>query len=268
MQSRATLERAYVGARHAFGARSGARITLALLLAIALGQIALAGAARAGGGHRGHPGGGPPHERGDKMTRFLDRHADELGLDEATRERIDALVTASQERAEELDAARRDAHDTLRALLDAEPVDRAAVMQQVEVIGALDLEQSKLRMATMIDVQAQLTPEQRAEMRALMERRFADRHRETFDACGAELAGVCADAGPGPDRIRCLFEHDGELSDACAEALPRRGGMHRGHPRHGHGKHGEACEHGEACTCGGRHGHHHGKDDTDSSDAE
>jgi len=233
--------------------RAGRGAIALLCLALLWALPAIAGPH--GGGERPPgPPGGPPHMKGDPMTHFLERHADELGLDQATRDAIEQIVTASQERSRQLDEARRDAHETLRTLLESDDVDRKAVMDQVEVMGALDLEQSRLRISTLMDVRAKLTPEQRAKLKTSMERRFDERHGAVLSACEADLAKHCAGSERGPGMVRCLFDHQDDLSDACSAALPQRGDK-RDHHRHGHEGHEghDTCGHGPDCDCKGRH---------------
>ena len=48
------------------------------------------------------------------------------------------------------------------------------------------------------------------------------RSREVKEACEGDTLKFCKDVQPGKGRImRCLMEHDGELSTACREKLPK-----------------------------------------------
>ncbi|MDJ0853341.1 MAG: cysteine rich repeat-containing protein [Myxococcota bacterium] len=49
-------------------------------------------------------------------------------------------------------------------------------------------------------------------------------------ACGADLAEHCPGAGPGPGMVRCLREHEAELSEGCRTAIPERRGPGRPAP--------------------------------------
>jgi Spy/CpxP family protein refolding chaperone len=192
--------------------------------------LALAGAARAGGphgfGHHGPEGG------------FLEHHAEVLGLDDDTRERIRTIVEESQQEADLIYAQKREARDALHELLEADEPDRGAVMAQVERLGALDTEKHKLRIDTMMRIRAELTPEQRERMKEMRDA-FRERHAGAMlDACEDDAASLCDEAGPFP--VRCLLEHRDDLSEGCAAALedmPRHHGDHHGRCG-GHGKHG------------------------------
>jgi Spy/CpxP family protein refolding chaperone len=195
---------------------------------------------------------GPHHGRGPSGEGFLARHAEMLGLDDATQARIRELVDASHREAELLRAQKREAKSRLYELLSADEPDRDAVLDQVERLGALDTEKHKLRIETMMDIRAELTPEQR---RIMKERREELRERHMgamLDDCAEDAAELCEDAGPFP--MRCLLHQRDALSEACAEALAEIPHGHMGH----HGAHG-SCWKGHGKSHGGpHHGRHHG----------
>ena len=143
--------------------KSGFPIPLAALIAsLFLTDVAM------GEGPRMHgPGGRDP-------GKMILRHADEIGLDERTREEIEAIVAETQPRGEQLSTDLRAAHEEMRALLSADRPDRAAVMKQADVIGELETERRKLRFDAMLRIQERLTPEQRQALRELREKRRAE----------------------------------------------------------------------------------------------
>ena len=113
-----------------------------------------------GRGHRP-----PPFER------VLQRHAERLGLDEATLAEIERLADAARS---ERQARRDELRELRRALferLNDEAPDEAAVMAQVEEIGRLKTELEKERIRTMLAIRARLTPEQRRELVLIHEER-------------------------------------------------------------------------------------------------
>ncbi len=148
-------------------------ITRAALIGalLAMGTPALAGDGF--GGRHGH--------RGPPLGEVLERHAAELGLDEAAVGRIRAIEETSRP---ERDALREELHGLrtdLHALLEADAPDEAAVMAQVEEIGAVKTELQKHRVRTLLAVRAELTPEQRAKLVELREARRAKRHGRFMD---------------------------------------------------------------------------------------
>ena len=170
------------------------------------------------------PGGRDP-------SKMILRHADEIGLDERTREEIEAIVAETQPRGEQLATDLRAAHEEMRALLSADRPDRAAVMKQADVIGELETERRKLRFDAMLRIQERLGPDQRSALRGLRERRRTEHRARVMEACGKEAAAYCPDVAEGRPLGECLRSQRAQLSETCREAL------HRG--RKGHGRHGE-----------------------------
>jgi Spy/CpxP family protein refolding chaperone len=200
---------------------------------IALGIVCVAGAGlapdaracsdRHGSHHRGHHGPGA----------MIEWQAEELGLDEPTREAVRKIVESSRERGEALHEEKRAARDALHELLEQDAPDHAEVMRQAELVGALELELDKHRLGTLLEIRALLTPEQRKRM-SEMRKDFHERGRGgkwgfhgekgacsegTKGACHADSERLCADVPHGPPHWFCLREHASELSDACREAL-------------------------------------------------
>jgi len=122
---------------------------------------------------------GPPHRRGPPpIDRLLDRHAEQLGLDDETRVRIREIADASRGDAERIRAELRERHAELRQLLGARTPDRDAIMRQAERIGAAKTESQKHRLRTMLQIRALLTPEQRE----VLVRLHQERRRRREDA--------------------------------------------------------------------------------------
>lgn len=132
--------------------------TAALLLA----GIAVALPGQAKPGHHGK------HGFRDAGS-FMLRHAEEIGVDEATRAEIQAIVDAAREEGKALHEEQRRAHEAMRELLDQAEPDADAVMRQAETIGAIDVRQQKHQLETLLAVRAKLTPEQRAALEARKE---------------------------------------------------------------------------------------------------
>ena len=171
-----------------------------------------------------------PHE-----GRFLDEYADRLGLDDATREKVRANIDASRAESEPLRDRVHDGYHTLRKLLMQDAPDRDAVMKQAEKVGELRIALAKLRLATLLDVRALLTPEQRAEMMAIHEERKSRFLGPVLEGCADDLEALCPDADAPRDEFRCIREHRESLSEECRDSF-RRGRSGRRHgPPHGEG---------------------------------
>jgi Spy/CpxP family protein refolding chaperone len=144
-------------------------ITRLLLLAMLL---VLAGGAPASAGEHGRR-----HER-PPLDALLERDAERLGLDAETLARIRASADASrpehERRVDELHALRLE----MRTLLGEDAPDRDAVMQLADRIGAAETALDKHRLATLLEIRALLTPEQRRELVRIHEERRRERHGE------------------------------------------------------------------------------------------
>ncbi len=170
------------------------RTTVFLLAALVAATLTLpvtAQACRGGGPH------GP--------DRCIARHADELGVDDATVAKIEAIVAASREETALLRDAVRAARDEMRLLLDADEPDEAAVMAQSDKVSAAMAAMHRHYLATLLKIRALLTPEQRDRLKGM---------------CGPGRRG-----GPGPDALMGPGA-DGEMP--CGVAGPPCGG--RGMP--------------------------------------
>jgi Spy/CpxP family protein refolding chaperone len=131
-------------------------VLIAGLLVVGL-TFALSAAAGEGKGHRSWGGSGG----------WVEKHADELGIDEATLAEINQIVDSSREQGKAIYEEHRAARDAMRQLLDQDEPNFDAVMKQAEVIGEIDVRKHKHRVATMLEIRAKLTPEQRSQLREL-----------------------------------------------------------------------------------------------------
>jgi Spy/CpxP family protein refolding chaperone len=150
------------------------RRAAALLVLAALPGVAAATPRdrEASGGRRHH---GPP-----PIDRVLEEHAEELGLDAATLQRVEEIADVAHEQEQPLREALHDEREELRALLDQDAPDEESVMRQLEAIGAAETQLHKHRLRTLLTVRALLTPEQRKELLRIFEERRgrrADRAR-------------------------------------------------------------------------------------------
>ncbi len=178
---------------------------------------------------------------GDHEERFLDAYADRLGLDEETREKIRAKIDASRSASEPLRDQVHDGYRALRELLMQDAPNQDAVMQQAQEVGELRIALAKLRLATLLDVRALLTPEQRAEMIAIHQERKLRFMGSMLEGCAGDLVALCPDTEDPRDIFRCMKEQREMLSEECRDSF-RRGHSGRRHERphgEGHGPPGE-----------------------------
>ena len=183
---------------------------LSLLLIVAL---ATASSARPPWGR-----GGQDHGPGS----LLEEHADQLGLDEETRDAIRDVVRESSQSNEELRDELRGLHRQMKELLSQDDPDESAVMMLADRIGLLETSLHKHRLAAMLEIRAALTPEQREQL-AELRQEARGRHLEPLaDACQDEVEGLCSAAEGRFERMRCMREHRDEFSDACREAFQDR----------------------------------------------
>lgn len=134
------------------------------IVAVALAAgVTLATAAMARPGHHGPHRGGP--------LAHLERGLQALDLDDATLQTANGIIDAAREEGRSMRTRMRDAHEAMRNLLEQETPDRDAVLAQAEAIGDLQTEARKQELSTLLQVQALLTPEQRAHLRELAFRR-------------------------------------------------------------------------------------------------
>lgn len=133
------------------------RTTVPLLAALVAATLCLPTTAQAWGGRGG------PHG----PDRCIARHADELGVDDATVAKIEEIVAASREADGVLRDAVRDARREMRAILDADTPDEAAVMAQSDKVSAAMAAMHKHHLATLLKIRALLTPEQRDKLKGV-----------------------------------------------------------------------------------------------------
>jgi Spy/CpxP family protein refolding chaperone len=201
--------------------RTAATVWLSCLLLVGLVVLGT-GRTEAETSHKG---------RGPLSGRWIEEHAERLGLDEETLTAIRTIADASHEKEEEFREALRKAYDTMRELLSQETPDEAIVMHQADVIGALELTKRKNRLRTLLRIRALLTPEQRQELVQMHEEYHARRMTDVLDACRTEVATFCAEATHWRARMQCLRDRQAELSEECRAAIK----VHKGH-RHSGGR--------------------------------
>jgi Spy/CpxP family protein refolding chaperone len=110
----------------------------------------------------------------------------------------------------------------MRALLSQELPDEAAVMQQADAIGALELAERKNRLQAILQIRAVLTPAQRQELIRRWGELHSRRRSDLTQACQADSANLCPEARRGRALMQCLHNHLDELSETCRTAIQTR----------------------------------------------
>ena len=170
----------------------------------------------------------PPRDTSARPDRFIAEYVEPLDLDQETLATIRTMVEASRAQGETLRAELRQAYAQMRAQLSREVPDEAAVMQQADAIGALELAARKQRLQVMLQIRALLTPAQRLGLIRLQETWHTRRRPAIMQACQYESTDLCPDAAPGRPHLECLYDHMAELSEACRTAIQGRKGDGRG----------------------------------------
>lgn len=139
-----------------------------LSLAAALSLAATAAIAGPGGGHDGHHGKWDRH--GGHGARF-EKQLESLDLTAEQKTKVDAILATARERNAKDRTALKEGYQKLHTMLEAEPPDEKAILDQIEKLGELKTEGQKAMMRTMLSVRAELTPEQREELKSQMKER-------------------------------------------------------------------------------------------------
>lgn len=143
-------------------ARRRVALARAALAAAAATSFFLTPTAAAGHGH-GCFGGG----MGAMPDLPVDRLTSELGLDQATAERLHAIMERAGSEARTDRQKLREARSQLKALMTSDPPDTEAVMRQVDRVGRLETLLRKQQIVTTLRIRRLLTVEQRQKLRSL-----------------------------------------------------------------------------------------------------
>ncbi len=142
-----------------------------------------------------------------------------LGLGAETQASVAGIVKEFRQSSALLDAEVLEVHESIFALLNSEPPDKASVMAEVEVLGELEAQLRAARFSAMFDIRALLSPEQRAEL-VSMRRRHTE---QALDACSEDIQQLCPEFEGSRGALRCLSRMRTELAPACQEAMPEKG---------------------------------------------
>lgn len=145
----------------------------------------------------------------------LDRVAEMIDLDDATRDQIAAISREVAEENAPRRAAIRKERLLLRALLEESPPDEAAVLQQVDVLSEIQSALWKTRLRGMMRARSLLTPLQREQLVRIRQ----GEARESSRACRGDVRRLCPDAIDVRSSVACLIENRDEISDDCRARL-------------------------------------------------
>lgn len=112
------------------------------------------------------------------MSQFLDEHAERLGIDDATREKMRAIEENAREEGQGFEVRQQQLHQEMHALLDVEKPDVAAVMRQADKMGEAHAEALKHHLRAMLAIRALLTPEQLKELVRIHHEEQGSRRRD------------------------------------------------------------------------------------------
>lgn len=123
---------------------------------------------------------GPHHGRHGKSSgRRLEKAVQQLDLAPEQKTKVQAILDAAKEERAKARLERRDAFDQMRALLEQDAPNEAAVLSQADKIGALETEAHKSMLRTLLAVRAELTPEQRAKLKEMKASHRKHRERKS-----------------------------------------------------------------------------------------
>jgi Spy/CpxP family protein refolding chaperone len=112
---------------------------------------------------------------------MLDRVAHELNLDAATTAKIKDKLVAAKKQHIQLKADHDAAEVDLRRMLDEENPNRDAVFKQLDLVAQKRVAMEKLKIGTLLDVRAMLTPDQRAKLKEMHGRMHGPRGHDRDD---------------------------------------------------------------------------------------
>jgi Spy/CpxP family protein refolding chaperone len=170
-------------------------LSLAALLSALLVSPAFAGPGGGPGG-MGGPGGGPG------MQGRLEQELGKLGLSDAQNQKVQAILAGAKPQREEMRGQMRQAFQDMRALLDQDAPDQAAVLAQADRIGQIQTQAHKDMLTTLLAVRAELTPAQRTQLRESMREHMQGRwhrwHHGGMRGQGAPPSGSAPAPTPEP----------------------------------------------------------------------
>jgi len=161
------------------------------------------------GGSGGEMSGDPVAERMFSPELIL-HNGEAIGLSDEKREEIQSRLVKAQGRFQEIEKLVRKEQEAMVALLDQEKVDEAAVLKQLDSLGAREREIRREQVALLLSLRNLLTPEQQAQLKVL---------RKTYKPAAVE-ARLTEKVGLVESGIQDLAGKGGDAS-SIAEKMQR-----------------------------------------------
>lgn len=118
--------------------------------------------------------GPPPHHRGgppgEPPGGGLDQALEQIDLPDDVRTDVDALLDEARTERRAFHRSLKAAQKDMRAKLEADEPDEAAVLAQADEIGRLRTEVEKTRLRTLLRINKRLSPEQREALTELLKK--------------------------------------------------------------------------------------------------
>ena len=152
--------------------------------------------------------------RGKDPMQKIERHADEIGLQDQQLAEMRALIEAGEPTRSGLAEEISSTHDRLHELMQADAPDESLIIDQVEALGELKTRRDVERFRTKLELRSLMTPEQLAKMRGL-----EGEHR---GECRAGKSGSCGQCSGDPATCPHRAAHTAKASgDGQAYECPR-----------------------------------------------
>jgi Spy/CpxP family protein refolding chaperone len=157
--------------------------------------------------------------RGKDPMKKIERHADEIGLQDQQLAEMRGLVEAGVPARSVLDEEIRSSRDRLHELMQADTPDESLIIDQVEALGALNTRRDVERFRTKLELRSLMTTDQIAKMRELR-----GEHR---GECRAGKEGSCGQCSGDPASCPHRAAHaaktgGGEQAYECPRAKAAR----------------------------------------------
>jgi Spy/CpxP family protein refolding chaperone len=145
----------------------------------------------------GGPGGGPGGPGGPGMEGRFEHALDQLGLSPAVSQKVHGIIDAAKPQRDTMRTQIRQAFQDMRALLDQDTPDQNAVLAQADKIGQLTTQAHKDMLTTLLAVRAELTPDQRNQLKESM-REHGDRRYHRWHKGGMRNGSDSGNGAPAP----------------------------------------------------------------------
>ena len=152
------------------------------------------------------------------------RMLDKLQLDATTRGQVQSIVAAARAEARALRAQLKTQRRQLKSLMQGDAAE-SVVLARADELHRLKGKLRRIRLKSMLQIKALLTPAQRQQLKQLRQSRF----KALRAACKADAETLCAGV-KGRRKGRCLMGSFDRLSTSCRSALTQK--MGRRHRKH------------------------------------